>query len=111
MFHKKKKYRLYLKFHSNNQLLHDGAFLELPFPESLILEKSIQFFDDPEPCYLHRSAVRNRLLYELEEELNKMVPLICESLDGEVRLDCTHCPLLLSYTGFQNADRITAYMA
>lgn len=48
-------------------VLYEGKWEELPFDEKIILEYSIRFFDDPAPCYIHRGAVRVRLLAELEE--------------------------------------------
>ena len=35
----------------------------------MLIEKSIYFFDDPEPCFIHRDAVRVRLTEELHKEL------------------------------------------
>lgn len=32
----------------------------------MIINKSIEFFSDPEPCFIHRSAVLKRLLAEIE---------------------------------------------
>ncbi len=34
-------------------------------PEGIMIEKSIEFFDDPEPCMIHRSAVQSRLFLEI----------------------------------------------
>lgn len=39
----------------------------LPLKEKIIIQKSREFFDDPDPCYIHRSAVMNRLYFELEK--------------------------------------------
>ena len=57
----------YITVHSQDKLLYDGKWDEIPFDEKIILEYSIRFFDDPSPCYIHRGAVRVRLLSELEE--------------------------------------------
>lgn len=50
-------------------VLYEGPLKDLPLKESVIIEKSIHFFDDPEPCYIHRGAVRARLVTELQQEL------------------------------------------
>lgn len=52
-----------------NRPLYRGPMEELPLKESMILQKSDEFFNDPDPCYIHRGAVRIRLLAELEEAL------------------------------------------
>ena len=44
-----------------------APLIEIPLKENTIIEKSIQFFDDPEPCYIHRGAVVTRLADELAQ--------------------------------------------
>jgi len=39
--------------------------VRLPIREEVVVRKSIEYFDDPEPCFLHRSAVLKRLLVEI----------------------------------------------
>lgn len=57
----------YITVHCQDEILYDGKWDELPFDEKIIIEYSIRFYDDPNPCYIHRGAVRVRLLAELEE--------------------------------------------
>lgn len=45
---------------------------DFKFKEQVILEHSKRFFNDPNPCYIHRGAVTVRLLAELEEELSPL---------------------------------------
>lgn len=66
MFLKSKK-KCYLTVTQNESLLYEGLWNELPLTEEIILEKSIEFFNDREPCAIHRSAVHMRLLAELEQ--------------------------------------------
>jgi hypothetical protein len=47
------------------KILYEGALNGLQFPERLIIAKSIYFFNDEEPCFIHRSAVAARLFGEL----------------------------------------------
>jgi hypothetical protein len=42
---------------------------ELLVPDDIIIEKSIEFFRDPSPCVIHRTAVLSRLMMELEKAL------------------------------------------
>ncbi len=44
---------------------YDGELLSLRVPEAEILARSVEYFDDPAPCYIHRGAVVSRILDEL----------------------------------------------
>jgi hypothetical protein len=46
-------------------VLFEGPLNELRLSEKLIIAKSVFFFHDPEPCFIHRSAVAARLFGEL----------------------------------------------
>ena len=73
MFDRKKKKpqtRRYIQIYVKGHLIYDGLWDDLPFTEDIIIQKSIDFFDDPSPCYIHRSAVRIRLLSEMEEAIH-----------------------------------------
>lgn len=76
---------------SNNGILYEGLLKDIPIRENIIIEKSIRFFDDPEPCFIHRNAVRVRLTQELHQELL--------SKNNE-----TPGPLLLSYADFTDIE-------
>ena len=69
MFLKSRKKR-YLIVTQNKALLYEGFWDELPIAEKVIIEKSIEFFDDREPCVIHRTAVHVRLMAELEQLLS-----------------------------------------
>jgi hypothetical protein len=49
----------------DGSVLFEGALDTLNFPEKLVIRKSIYFFNDEEPCYIHRGAVAARLFGEL----------------------------------------------
>lgn len=70
MLFKTKKTLPSLKLYDASSLLYDGLLKDLPLKESIVLQKSVEFFDDPEPCHIHRSAVRTRLVAELQKELH-----------------------------------------
>lgn len=42
----------------------------LPVKEEVILEKSMEFWGDPEPCMIHRNAVLSLLFTEIEKSMN-----------------------------------------
>ena len=48
-----------------------GSVYSLPIREDVIRLKSIEFFNDPEPCAIHRNAVYFRLCTEVEEYMEK----------------------------------------
>ena len=67
MFGKKKKQENDICVRLGEHEVYRGTLTDLPLKEEIILEKSEEFFNDPNPCFIHRSAVRVRLLAELEE--------------------------------------------
>ena len=71
MLFKPKKTLPTLQLSHGSTLLYDGYLKDLPLREEVILQKSVEFFDDPEPCHIHRSAVRTRLTAELLQELKE----------------------------------------
>lgn len=75
MFFKKKKAFLpTLCLYAGEEVLYNGLLKDLPLREEIIIEKSIQFFDDPEPCHIHRNAVSLRLTEEILKELSDPSP-------------------------------------
>ena len=83
MFLKHKKKR-YITVKLNNDILYDSLFDDLPIAEDVMISKSIEFFNDKEPCSIHRGAVQVRLVAELETLLS----------------DPGFKDLFLTYTGF-----------
>ena len=81
-----------VRLYQQNVCIYDGFLKDLPIREDVLLSKSVEFFDDPEPCEIHRSAVASRLFYELENTLSQT-----PSADT--------CPLLLSYIDIPEFDR------
>lgn len=67
MFGKKKEKEEFIRICLNGVEIYRGTMTDLPLKEEVILGKSDEFFNDPNPCFIHRSAVRVRLLAELEE--------------------------------------------
>ncbi len=89
---KSKKQLPLLRLYSGNSLIYDGLLKDVPLKEEVILQKSLEFFDDPEPCHIHRSAVRTRLTAELLKELTERG----EEVPG---------PLLCAYSEFSEITR------
>jgi len=51
-------------FHQETSLFK-GKLLNLPFKQSLIIEKSIELFGDDDPCVIHQSYVIRLLVDEI----------------------------------------------
>ena len=49
--------------------IYSGKWMDLPIAEEVMLQKSVEYFHDPEPCYIHRAGVRQRLLGEIADML------------------------------------------
>lgn len=52
---------------NRGRILFERKLTAIPLKEEAIIQKSIKYFNDPEPCMIHRSAVRKRLFMELGE--------------------------------------------
>jgi hypothetical protein len=65
----------------DGSVLFEGALNTLCFTEKLVIEKSIFFFNDEEPCFIHRSAVAARLFGELCLLLEKQPRITLAELD------------------------------
>lgn len=68
MFFRPKPSLPFITLYADGQEIYKGLLSEIPLKENMILSKSIQFFDDPEPCHIHRRAVRVRLTEEILSE-------------------------------------------
>ncbi|NLN46362.1 MAG: hypothetical protein GX153_07330 [Clostridiaceae bacterium] len=53
----------------DGSVLYEGRIYGLPLREKAILQKSIEFFNDPDPCYKHRGAVHVRMWNDIEKHL------------------------------------------
>lgn len=69
----------------------DGAVLsacplgEYVLPEAVVLALSVEYFEDPEPCDIHRSAVHRRAMMELMELCPKGASLPLDALPAAMR--------------------------
>lgn len=58
-------------FDEKNQACAQYDAAALPLNRDAVLEKSVEFFQDPNPCAIHEGAVRMRMLGELEAYLRE----------------------------------------
>jgi hypothetical protein len=52
-----------------------GDITALRLKEEAVIAKSIEFYNDPEPCFIHRGAVCNRLYEEINADLREAFAL------------------------------------
>lgn len=56
---------------SLGRVLFCGEIMDLEFSEELIIRKSVEFFNDPEPCFIHRGAVIIRMQEEVCQSIRE----------------------------------------
>ena len=61
-----------VKISSNNDILFSGPVNELPILDKQVIAGSVEFYDDPEPCMIHRSAVISRYYIQIEQWLDSI---------------------------------------
>ena len=65
-FHKKRKPVPTLRlFDSAGKPILSVPVADYVMPEETVLALSVEYFDDPEPCEIHRGAVHKRAMMEL----------------------------------------------
>ena len=55
---------------TEDNIIYDDRIDRMAVEEDRIIELSIQFYNDPEPCFIHRGAVLSRIFGELEAALS-----------------------------------------
>ncbi|MBM7582732.1 hypothetical protein JOD02_001589 [Caldicoprobacter guelmensis] len=55
------------------KMLFERKLTAIPLKEEVIILRSIEYFNDPEPCMIHRSAVMKRIFMEFGEFLNQNI--------------------------------------
>lgn len=59
-----------IKIIRNNNLVYAGNILDIPIKKEYIIKKSIEVFDDDDPCIIHQSYVIKMFVDELLEKTN-----------------------------------------
>ena len=63
----------------------DVMSTDFELPEEAVIRLSIEFFNDPSPCEIHRAAVRWRAVQQLVESCPKGQKVPVEKLDPLLR--------------------------
>ncbi len=69
---RKQKQKRTLTIRNEHATLYEGPVQELPIVDERIIAGSIEFYDDPEPCMIHRSAVISRYYMQIETWLDQI---------------------------------------
>ncbi len=94
MFGKQKKAVPWLTLYdSAGNIIEKIRLMDLTVPEGIVIEKSIEFFGDPAPCMIHRTAVLSRLMMEMEYALSTCAKVPLGSLPADI------CRCLSGYSG------------
>ncbi|NLX70235.1 MAG: hypothetical protein GX024_04970 [Clostridiales bacterium] len=67
----------FLFIDSDNNLIMKKDLTSIPIKEECIIKKSIELFNDPEPCIIHRTYVLKKIFMEMSEYFDKVL------MDGE----------------------------
>lgn len=49
-----------------NTVIFNDKIINLPLKEKVIIDKSILYYNDPAPCFIHRSSIVKKLLYSFQ---------------------------------------------
>lgn len=52
---------------TDKNIIFENKLIAIPLNEEEIISRSIEYFNDPEPCMIHRSAVMKSMIIELYE--------------------------------------------
>ena len=81
---------------ADGETLYDGRLTGFCLEDATVKALSLRFFNDPEPCQIHRSAVLSRVFAELEAALDE---------GGDVDIDDTRIPRDY-FSAYPNARRV-----
>ena len=65
MFGRKKKTAMLTLYGAAGEEVYRGPLAAWNLPEREIIRLSVQYFNDPEPCHIHRAAVCQRAYLEM----------------------------------------------
>lgn len=86
-----------IKIFTDDEVIYKGKIINFKIKESAIIEKSVELFDDDEPCIIHQS-------YVYKEYANYLVELFKET--GKKTLSVCDYKEELSFLDYPNLDAI-----
>ena len=70
---------------AHGAILFYGAARDFLLPENSVLQLSMEFFNDPSPCEIHRGAVRERAFQEILHACPEFQVYPITSLSARIR--------------------------
>ena len=77
----KMKKKKTLKILRNDKAIFNGKFIDLPIKEAYLISKSIELFDDEDPCIIHQSYVIKELVSNLLNLFNSSGKKLINAID------------------------------
>jgi hypothetical protein len=71
---------------SSGNVILKGKLTSLPLKEEFVINKSIELFNDCEPCIIHRTFVMKKMFLEIDEYLDKILK------EGRNEIQSEHIP-------------------
>lgn len=58
---------------SGGKVIFHGMLAALPLKEERIISKSIEMFNDSDPCIIHKTYVMKKIMLEIDDYLNSLL--------------------------------------
>jgi hypothetical protein len=71
------KYKITIK--NDNEILFDGHPLDLPIKQEMLIDKSVEMFDDKNPCIIHQT-------YVIESFIDALITRFKKHLNEDIKL-------------------------
>ncbi|QVK17392.1 hypothetical protein KHQ81_11100 [Mycoplasmatota bacterium] len=81
----------------NEEIIFQGNILDIPIKNEFIIQKSIEVFDDDDPCVIHKSYVVKQFVDDLLDKTN---------LKEKKEVNLTNYKDQLDYLDFEVKDTI-----
>lgn len=68
----------------SGQVIFQGRITSLPLKEDKIIKKSIEMFNDSDPCIIHKTYVMKKIILDIDDYLNSVL----DQGELKMRWDC-----------------------
>ena len=91
----------YITITKNNKTLYEGRISDIPIKEDYIIKKSLELFDDDDPCIIHQSYVIKEYV---DDVLNIFKHIDSHTIEVKDYLDD------LSFLDFMELEKLIIYL-
>ena len=91
----------YITITKNNKTLYEGRISDIPIKEDYIIKKSLELFDDDDPCIIHQSYVIKEYV---DDVLNIFKHIDSQTIEVKDHLDD------LSFLDFMELEKLIIYL-